>query len=308
MALADSLVSEIQDLLDAGHSKSKTADILGLNHKQVIRVMDKYSLEIYTPFDSDYLPEAKQEIDEFYAEDLLEKLCDIAFDDLRVNISECLEEEFESVGGYINQKYGSIFKYLDKNGKSALSECIYASCGNCGVEYNLTKYQRKNGRLYGLVLSECNKCRSERIKYYYQTNPDAFKRVQHTRRARPNSLPHDITLDELRISKEAFNNSCVLTGSTNTQLDHVIPIAIGHGGSTYGNMVPLRPDLNHSKNDSNIFEWFEANRQRFELPQERFDNLIDWLASAKAMTVEDYRDYVYWCHANPRNIDESEAI
>jgi hypothetical protein len=62
--------------------------------------------------------------------------------------------------------------------------------------------------------------------------------------------------------------------------------------------------LNRSKFTNNIFEWFETNRQRFELSQEKFDRLIEWLASANAMTVEEYRDYVYWCHANPRTVDE----
>jgi hypothetical protein len=31
---------------------------------------------------------------------------------------------------------------------------------------------------------------------------------------------------------------------------------------------------------------------------------LRWLASANAMSVEEYRDYVYWCHDNPRNIDD----
>lgn len=53
-----------------------------------------------------------------------------------------------------------------------------------------------------------------------------------------------------------------------------------------------------------FIQWFEANRQRFDLSQERFDSLIAWLASANAMSVEEYRDYVYHCHENPRTINE----
>jgi hypothetical protein len=106
-----------------------------------------------------------------------------------------------------------------------------------------------------------------------------------------------------------FGNACALTGRKyNIEKEHAIPQSIG-GGFTFENIYPLTKSLNVSKYNHNIFEWFEANRQRFELSQERFDKLIDWLASANAMTTEEYRDYVYWCHANPRSIDElGEAV
>ena len=128
------------------------------------------------------------------------------------------------------------------------------------------------------------------------------------RRARKYSLPDTLTFEEYSKTLDYFGNSCALTGSTeDLTKEHAIPIAIGHGGTVFENCYPLRSDLNSSKNDNNIFEWFEANRQRFELSQERFDNLIAYIASANAMTVEEYRDHVYWCHANPRNINELEA-
>jgi hypothetical protein len=128
------------------------------------------------------------------------------------------------------------------------------------------------------------------------------------RAARKRNLIDDLTKNDLSLIMYKFNNQCALTGADNNlHLDHVIPLSIGRGGTYLGNIIPLRGDLNLSKNNHNIFEWFEANRQRFELSQDRFDNLIAWLASANAMTVEEYRDYVYWCHANPRTIDELEA-
>jgi hypothetical protein len=128
------------------------------------------------------------------------------------------------------------------------------------------------------------------------------------RRARKASLPDDLTKDQMSMILANFNGGCALSGEAlDIHWDHVIPLTTGFGGTTFANMIPLRSDLNVSKYDKNIFEWFEANRQRFELSQDRFDNLIAYLASANAMSVEEYRNHVYWCHANPRNINELEA-
>ncbi|MGM0904201.1 MAG: hypothetical protein ACQEXB_24245 [Bacillota bacterium] len=320
------LVEEIQDLLDAGNNPSRTATILGLNHKQVIRAIDKHSLEIYTPFDSEVASIEECGIDLSCAEDLLEKACDVAFDDFYVELSNFFSEEYKKIGSYVSNEYGDIIKYLKSKNKSILRDYMFIKCGKCGVDKKLCEYPKREGRSFGLTVGECNDCYSARRKldyhtkdYYRETikacgkrwaknNKDKVagyvKRAYHVRLARRRGLADDFTSNDLERTLCAFNNSCVLTGHIDTHLDHVIPLSIGHGGTTYGNMIPLRSDLNLSKNNKNIFEWFEANRQRFELSQERFDNLIAWLASANAMSVEEYRDYVYFCHANPRNIDE----
>jgi hypothetical protein len=145
-----------------------------------------------------------------------------------------------------------------------------------------------------------------KIREWQSKNEELLRLYVNNRRARVLLLPHTLTANQISEIIEYFDG-CSLTDETSDfHLDHVIPLATGHGGTTVANIIPLRSDLNLSKHTSNIFEWFEANRQRFELSQERFDNLIDYLASANAMTVEEYRDYVYWCHANPRSIDELE--
>jgi hypothetical protein len=146
-------------------------------------------------------------------------------------------------------------------------------------------------------------------KKYQNSNADKIIIKENRRRANKLGLPANFTeSDRIRVFVELGNSGCALSDEeTNIHWDHVIPLSIGHGGTVRGNMIPLSAELNLSKNNRNIFEWFEANRQRFELSQERFDKLIAWLASANAMTVEEYRDYVYWCHANPRDINELEA-
>jgi exonuclease VII large subunit len=148
----------------------------------------------------------------------------------------------------------------------------------------------------------------ERQKKWRNDNQDKiremYKRNFHNRQARIKNLPSNLNKEIYKKILLEFNTTCALTNGTEIHYDHVIPLSIGRGGTTFGNIIPLRSDLNMSKNNANIFEWFEANRKRFELSQERFDKLIDYLASANAMTVDEYRDYVYWCHANPRTLEE----
>jgi hypothetical protein len=168
-------------------------------------------------------------------------------------------------------------------------------------EENRVKFLEKNRNYY-----ENNREKyAENNRNYRKNNLDKRRIYELRRRARINGLPDTLAAEQYEKTLQYFNYTCALTGQTvNLEREHAIPIAVGHGGTTFENMYPMVNGLNQSKNDSNIFEWFEANRQRFELSQERFDRLIGWLASANAMTVEEYRDYVYWCHANPRTVDE----
>jgi hypothetical protein len=145
-------------------------------------------------------------------------------------------------------------------------------------------------------------------KDWTRNNQDRRALSEQRRRARKNSLPDNFTDEQMNGTLKYFQG-CALTGdNTSVQWDHVIAISTGHGGTTLGNMIPLRGDLNSSKCDTNIFEWFNANQRRFNLEQWRFDKLIEWLSKANAMSVEEYRAYVYECHANHNVIDADEAI
>jgi hypothetical protein len=150
----------------------------------------------------------------------------------------------------------------------------------------------------------------EMVNKWHAKNRDVAILYQQQRRARKKSLPDDFTVEQREDVLEYFNNGCALTSDTeNIHFDHVIPISSGHGGTTYGNMIPLRADLNFSKHNSNIFEWFEANRQHFKLSTEKFEALVDYLAEINNVSIEEYRDHVYWCHDNQHHFDENgEAI
>lgn len=139
-------------------------------------------------------------------------------------------------------------------------------------------------------------------------NPEKRTLYHINRRARKRSLPDDLTSLQQGEILLRFGNSCALSGkSSETQMDHIIPLAIGHGGTTYSNMIPLSAELNLSKNANHIFEWFNANKERFILSQRKFDELIEYLAQVNEMTTQEYRAYVDWCFDNPRDINAIET-
>ncbi|KEK22513.1 hypothetical protein [Bacillus gaemokensis] len=162
-------------------------------------------------------------------------------------------------------------------------------------EYYRKYYEENKGKVAGIT------------RKWRQHNPEKYVLTRHRRSARKKALPSDFTIEHVEKVLTHFRNRCVLTDSTDFHWDHVIPISIGHGGTVYGNMIPLRGDLNESKGDKNIFDWFKTNRQRFELSYEKFNFLIEWLAFVNGKTVQEYRDYVYWCHENPRTLENLET-
>ena len=147
---------------------------------------------------------------------------------------------------------------------------------------------------------------SEYQRKYCKENPHIWSVAHHRRRARKSLLPDTLTKEQLEKIMDRFRGGCALTGCTDgIHLDHVIPVVIGHGGTTLQNMIPLRADLNHSKKARCIFDWFYDVKDHFKLPQTKFDELIEYLAGINGVTADEYEDYVRWCHDNPRSLDET---
>jgi len=141
----------------------------------------------------------------------------------------------------------------------------------------------------------------DRSRKYYEENPHVAAAGRHRRRARKSALPDTLTKEKLEEITDRFHGGCALTGCTDgTHLDHVIPLATGHGGTTEQNMIPLRADLNYSKNARCIFDWFYDVKDHFNLPQTKFDELIEYLADINGMTADEYEGYVRGCHDNQR--------
>jgi hypothetical protein len=203
--------------------------------------------------------------------------------------------------GKLNQK-GVTYYESDKG-------IIAKTCTHCGEVKDIDGFALLKIGLGGRV-SDCKECRIKdyelnreheiaRVLEHQRSNPDKNKLRQHRRRARRKSLPNDFTNEQMSQTYEYFGG-CALTGASEVDWDHVVPLVSGFGGTTFGNMVPLRGDLNKSKNDANIFEWFERNKERFNLEQARFDRLINWLASVNGMTTAEYRSFVDECFDGAR--------
>jgi hypothetical protein len=228
--------------------------------------------------------------------------------------------EIKSIDGFTKGKTGIGGRRAYCKECEAIVKISYYSINHEGIkEYQKSYYRKNKGKV--LKYKRTNQIYNpEYWQQYYKknrnnileanrirrkNNPERDRNIVHRRRARKYDLPNDFNVDDVRVTLRYFEYNCALTGDSNNRTwDHAIPIAVGHGGTTYGNMYPLRGDLNSSKGDRNIFEWFKANRQRFNLSQAKFDALIDWLAEANDMTVEGYTAYVYECHSE--NLKEAK--
>ena len=198
-------------------------------------------------------------------------------------------------------------KYYQEN-KESIAESIrkYYQENKESIAEKYRKYYQENKESIVEKTRKYRQENKEKTRKYRQENKEGDQINSTRRRARKRQLPDDLTLEQRNATLGHFNNSCALTGYTDgTHLDHVIPLAIGHGGTTLQNMIPLRADLNHSKNARCIFDWFYDVKDRFKLSQMKFDELIEYLAHINGMTADEYEGYVRWCHDNQRVLDET---
>lgn len=148
----------------------------------------------------------------------------------------------------------------------------------------------------------------ERQRNWRENNRVKLALKSSKRRAVQSGLTNDLSFYQLSQIKSRFKHKCALTcKGDDVHMDHVIPVATGYGNTTLGNIIPLFGRLNESKCDSNIFVWFNANRERYSLEQDRFNALIEYLADINEMTIFEYTAYVYDCHNNPCEIIEEET-
>lgn len=212
-----------------------------------------------------------------------------------------------------NKSYASTKDYVVRKTKRVKLEArggvTGKVCTTCGTWKALDDYANDVTGLGGKE-SKCKMCRSNnerkwrennkernaaRVRNWSIDNPDKVALKKQRRRAREKNLSDTFSKEQMEETL-AYFGGCALTGaSVDIHWDHVVPLATDQCGTTVGNMIPLRKDLNQSKNDANIYEWFEAHKNRLNLSQERFDRLIEWLAKSNGTTPEGYRSFVYKC-------------
>ena len=136
----------------------------------------------------------------------------------------------------------------------------------------------------------------ERHRQYYLKNVEKIKDTARKHRDFRNCTPNTLTDMQREEIMRTFNYSCALTGSTDDlHLDHVIPVSVSNVGTVFENIIPLSGGLNRSKNNGNIFDWFETKREFYGLSQPKFDLLISYLAEINGMGVMEYITYYDSC-------------
>ena len=211
---------------------------------------------------------------------------------------------------------------------------VRKKCRDCLETKDLTEfYKSKSGGLGGRR-SKCSSCDRAEYRDYYRTNSKSLikKRMENrsknlsrdyetqvrytsrnrnkinkrrsmypanvNRAAREFGLPANLTVEDKEFLLDLFGG-CALTGETeNIHLDHVIPLTTGVGGTVTWNIIPLKAGLNISKGNKNIFEWFDDNKERFNLSDEKFERTLNFLAKEKGTTVADYKKFVYEAFKN----------
>lgn len=142
--------------------------------------------------------------------------------------------------------------------------------------------------------------RKEYRSQYYLENKEMFYERMIRRRVQIKEQPITIkSSNQLKYILKLQKGKCFLTGdSEDLQLEHFIPISIGHAGHTFRNCYYLAKTLNLSKNNLNPFEWILG--QPKEIQDNFYNILVPTLAKRNRMAVEKYKQYVYWCFKHPQ--------
>lgn len=204
-------------------------------------------------------------------------------------------------------------------------------CGTCAKVMSKDKFYKDNTRASG-VSSRCKECSNRYLKarrsrkerpdlevrrkwseknreklremdtLYREQNRDILRLRENLRRARKQSLPYTLSEKEFVEILDKFSNKCALCDDDAEAMDHFIPLAIGHGGTIKENIIPLCAKMNSSKHSRNPFEWADAILTNEH--KGKFNEVIKYLADLNGLTVEEYREFVFWCFENPRDISE----
>lgn len=157
------------------------------------------------------------------------------------------------------------------------------------------EWQQKSEKNYYLKNKEKQ---LEKYKKWKKENPDKIKEYNLKWRAQHKNLPTNLSEEDFI---ELQNSKCYLTNSEDKEIDHFIAISTGHGGHYKGNLIPLNSSLNSSKHNKNPYEWIKTQN---EMEKKQFDKLAGNLAFLNGLTPNEYKEFVYWCYENKRDITE----
>lgn len=134
------------------------------------------------------------------------------------------------------------------------------------------------------------------MENYTQDSPFIQERMKVWAKRQEKAIGGRLWEDKAPWELEVFNmfgQKCALTGTCNRiTMDHALPRQKGKPGiNGRKNMYPLEFSLNAAKNNAHMFKWFDCHKERLNLSEDRFTNLIEHLAKENDMTPEEYRIY-----------------
>lgn len=170
-------------------------------------------------------------------------------------------------------------------------------CNLCGEVDQAEFYTNQKTR--------CKSCVRSRQLAFNRANPDYLKAKNQRRRARLLSLEDSLSTKQWSSIIETFGDECCLTDSKDIVLEHVVPIGWGHGGTMVGNVVPMDATWNLAKRDKNLIDFIFAEVHAGMFDDSKINFLLDYLAKANGLSVDNYLDFIYWCEDNKRTIEEA---
>jgi len=178
-------------------------------------------------------------------------------------------------------------------------------CIECHKEY-MREWRRTNHEKTLQYSREWKENNKERVleleKKYRRRNKESIRVSKQNRIARKLNLPNTLTNKDVKDIKESFKDECAISGDDFESLDHFIPLSTGHGGTFKRNIIPLSIAMNSSKRNRNPFEWAETYLT--EEQRSNFYKVVEYLAELNGLTVDEYREFVFWCFENKRDADE----
>ncbi|MEL3959424.1 hypothetical protein NST17_19925 [Caldifermentibacillus hisashii] len=172
-------------------------------------------------------------------------------------------------------------------------------------EYYIEKNKYNNE--YQKKWREANKEKERiRLKKWREENKEKYKIInkanKQRRKAMRKLLVSTVSKDDIESMLNHFQNKCSLSNERkNLHIDHFIALSTGHCGSYIGNLIPLSAELNISKRDENPFEWIKT---RNDIDENKFNNVVKYLADLNGLNTNEYKEFVYWCYNNQRSIDD----
>lgn len=140
------------------------------------------------------------------------------------------------------------------------------------------KYRRENPHVARAWYEQNKKSRAEYNREWSRSNKEKLNNYYQKRRARKESLPNTLTVEQWNSIIEDFNHQCAYCGE-DTELTREHFIALSRGGEyTHNNIIPACKSCNSSKMDKDFFQWYPTKDY---YSKERKEFILEYLGYNK---------------------------